>query len=43
MEKLDAVNSVSKEVAGGVSAIEDPTDADIINAVKAAAKSKEVN
>ena len=43
MEKLDAVNSASKEVAGGVSAIEDPTDADIINAVKAAAKSKEVN
>lgn len=42
IEKLDAANSASKEVAGGVSAIEDPTDADIVNAVKAAAKSKEV-
>ena len=43
MEKLDAANAASKEVAGGVSAIEDPTDADIANAFKAAAKSKEVN
>lgn len=43
MEKLDAANIASKEVAGGVSAIEDPTDADIANAFKAAAKSKEVN
>ncbi len=43
MEKLDAANSASKEVAGGVSAIEDPIDADIANAFKAAAKSKEVN
>ena len=43
MEKLDAANSASKEVAGGVSAIEDPTDADIANAFRAAAKSKEVN
>lgn len=42
MEKLDAANGASKEVASGVSAIEDPTDADILNAVKAAAKSKEV-
>ena len=43
IEKLDAANSASKEVAGGVSAIDDPTDADIANAFKAAAKSKEVN
>ena len=43
MEKLDAANGASKEVAGGVSAIEDPIDADIANAFKAAAKSKEVN
>jgi len=43
MEKLDAANSASKTVAGGVSAVEDPVDADIMNAVKAAAKSKEVN
>ena len=42
MDKLDAANSASKEVAGGVTAIEDPTDADIANAFKAAAKSKEV-
>ena len=43
IEKLDAANSASKDVAGGVSAIDDPTDADIANAFKAAAKSKEVN
>lgn len=43
MEKLDAANAASKTVAGGVSAVEDPVDADIMNAVKAAAKSKEVN
>ncbi len=42
MEKLDAANSASKEVTGGTSAIEDPVDADIANAFKAAAKSKEV-
>ena len=42
MDMLDAANSASKEVAGGVSSVEDPVDADIMNAVKAAAKSKGV-